>query len=236
MQDRERFDTRPVTNKGDRIDGHPDDAQPDKTPEDASKDPGFDQSAHQSNRSAQSNRNDQVLMTQSETCDSQDLSIDELIDSYSRFLFGYAYRLAGSVSDAEDLTQQTFLIAHQKLSQLRSQAAAKSWLCAILRSCWLKSIRRAQPKPVSSMEIELSEILVDRNNEFEFDSQAIQNALHELPPDYRLVLLMFYFEDLSYQEIAQKLNVKMGTVMSRLSRAKERVRLRLKNKEGLLDK
>ena len=69
----------------------------------------------------------------------------------------------------------------------------------------------------------------------EIDSQAIQLALNDLPPDYRLVLVMYYFEDLSYQEIANRLQVKMGTVMSRLSRAKERIRRRIGSRDHLLD-
>lgn len=164
-----------------------------------------------------------------------ELTINDLIDEYSKFLLSYGYRLAGSASDAEDLAQQTFLIAYQKLNQLRSPAAAKAWLCAILRSCWLKSIRRNSPVPASNFEFELGEMLVDEETEVEFDSQAVKLALTELPPDYRLVLLMYYFEELSYQEIADKLRVKIGTVMSRLSRAKERVRRRLGSKDQLLD-
>jgi len=163
----------------------------------------------------------------------QPICINHLIDEHSKFLFGYGYRLAGSVADAEDLTQQTFMIAHQKLNQLRCSKSVKSWLCAILRSCWLKSIRRNKPTPVCNFEFELDELLEDEIDESNIDSHAIQNAISELPDDYRLVLLMFYFEELSYQQIAEKLNVKMGTVMSRLSRAKDRVKRKLAGKENL---
>lgn len=170
-----------------------------------------------------------------DSVDYSSVDINELIDAQSQFLFGYAYRLTSSVSDAEDLTQQTFLIAHQKLDQLRSPSAAKSWLCAILRSCWLKSIRRTRPSPACNFEFELSELVAEESSEVEIDAQAIRQAIQELPPDYRLVLLMYYFEELSYQQIAEKLQIKIGTVMSRLSRAKDRVRRRLHNKDDLLD-
>ena len=182
---------------------------------------------------------DEVLLTEltsdHSVAEKNKPDIHQLIDDYSKFLFGYAYRLAGSVSDSEDLTQQTFLIAHQKLDQLRTPSAAKSWLCAILRSCWLKSIRRNTPLPASNFEFELGELLVAESGDTEIDSQAIQLALNDLPPDYRLVLVMYYFEDLSYQEIANRLQVKMGTVMSRLSRAKERIRRRIGSRDHLLD-
>lgn len=256
MQDRDQFDAEQAANKNDRLDGQKLPEQgghtaPTKEPnrtdrvlvtecqtnEQATSGAGTDSensnAAKGDSLSGGGLANGQAADVQSGECE---LTIDQLIDSHSRFLFGYAYRMAGSISDSEDLTQQTFLIAYQKLSQLRSSSAARSWLCAILRSCWLKSIRRNQPMPASNLEIELTEFLMDGVQEFDFDSQAIQNALQELPPDYRLVLLMYYFEGLSYQEIADKLEVKMGTVMSRLSRAKERVRQRLKSKDSLLDK
>ena len=166
--------------------------------------------------------------------ESIDFSIDFLIERYSSFLFGYAYRLAGNATDAEDLTQQTFLIAHQKLHQLRSKESAKSWLCAVLRSCWLKTIRRNLPTPASNYELELEEVLETELQEEAIDEQAVQKTIDELPEDYRLVLLMYYFEDLSYQEIAEKLQVKIGTVMSRLSRAKDRLRRKLGSKNKLI--
>lgn len=161
------------------------------------------------------------------------VSIDQLVSDHSKPLFGYGYRLTGSVADAEDLTQQTLMIAHQKLDQLRCSKSAKSWLCAILRSCWLKSIRRNKPTPASHFEMDLDEILEQKVDESTVDEILIQQAISELPDDYRLVLLMFYFEELSYQQIAEKLGVKMGTVMSRLSRAKDRVKRRLDGKTDL---
>lgn len=161
------------------------------------------------------------------------ISIDQLVSDHAKPLFGYGYRLTGSVADAEDLTQQTLMIAHQKLDQLRCSKSAKSWLCAILRSCWLKTIRRNKPTPASHFEMDLDEILEQKKDESTVDEILIQQAISELPDDYRLVLLMFYFEELSYQQIAEKLGVKMGTVMSRLSRAKDRVKRRLDGKADL---
>jgi RNA polymerase sigma-70 factor (ECF subfamily) len=165
----------------------------------------------------------------SENTNRSPIGVESLIDEYSQFLFAYAFRMTGMAVDAEDLTQQTFLIAYQKLPQLRNPASVKSWLCAILRSSWLKSIRKKKPRPVTDIDVALDDFTGDIPLESSIDSQAIQNLLNELPEDYRLVLLMFYFENLSYQEIALQLDVKMGTVMSRLSRAKAKLRERLGN-------
>src|SRR6516225_4025132 len=70
-----------------------------------------------------------------------DLDLPRLVADHAEVLYRYAFRLTGSVADAEDLTQQTFLIAHQKLSQVREPAGARGWLFAVLRRVYLKSQR-----------------------------------------------------------------------------------------------
>lgn len=180
-----------------------------------------------------SSTDDTVLENMTDGRSEESVSIHQLISEHSKPLFGYGYRLTGSVADAEDLTQQTFMIAHQKIEQLRCSKSAKSWLFAILRSCWLRSIRRKRPTPASHFEIDLDEMLEQEPDVSSVDEILIQKAMSELPDDYRLVLLMFYFEELSYQQIAEKLDVKIGTVMSRLSRAKDRVKRRLDGKADL---
>ena len=180
-----------------------------------------------------SSPDDTVLENSTDGTSEKSISIHQLISEHSKPLFGYGYRLTGSVADAEDLTQQTFMIAHQKLAQMRCSKSAKSWLCAILRSCWLRSIRRKKPTPASHFEIDLDEMLEQEPDVSSVDEILIQKAISELPDDYRLVLLMFYFEELSYQQIAEKLGVKIGTIMSRLSRAKDRVKRRLDGKADL---
>lgn len=180
-----------------------------------------------------SSTDDTVLENMTDGRSEKSVSIHQLISEHSKPLFGYGYRLTGSVADAEDLTQQTFMIAHQKIEHLRCSKSAKSWLFAILRSCWLRSIRRKKPTPASHFEIDLDEMLEQEPDVSSVDEILIQKAMSELPDDYRLVLLMFYFEELSYQQIAEKLDVKIGTVMSRLSRAKDRVKRRLDGKADL---
>lgn len=140
-------------------------------------------------------------------------------------LYRYAYRLTGSVPDAEDLTQQTFLIAQQKRDQVRDQDKARAWLFTILRSCFLKSLRKKAPLSAGDLEIEIElAATAPFPRESEVDGERLQAALNSLPDEFRLVLAMFYFEEYSYKEIAERLEVPMGTVMSRLSRAKKHLR------------
>ena len=152
------------------------------------------------------------------------LDINALIDQFHQGVYRYAFRLSGNRSDAEDLAQQVFLIAHRKLDQLKDQSKAGGWLMTITRSCFLKSIRRRRPMNETTLQMSVDQIPRESIDSESIDRMVLQDALLELPEDYRVVVLMFYFEHLSYKEIADQLGVKIGTVMSRLSRAKGTLR------------
>lgn len=154
------------------------------------------------------------------------LDMRTLVADYHRDVYRYAYRLAGRVPDAEDLTQQTFLIAQQRLHQVRQPDRVLSWLFAILRTCYLKSERKPVPMPATGIELDVDSI-PDGVSEKAVDEELLQAAIDELPDEFKLVLIMFYFEDCPYKEIAERLQIPIGTVMSRLTRAKGRLRARL---------
>lgn len=149
-------------------------------------------------------------------------------------VYRYAYRLSGRQADAEDLTQQTFLRAQSCLHQLRDPRAAQAWLFAILRSCWLAEVRRDRRAPTALLGGDAEELPEETESD-DIDEQEIQNAVQELPPEFRSVVLLFYFEECSYREIAEKLQLPIGTVMSRLSRAKSHLRARLHPEERAAD-
>jgi RNA polymerase sigma-70 factor (ECF subfamily) len=154
------------------------------------------------------------------------LDIHSLVVEHQRAVYRYAFRLTGNEADAEDLTQQTFLIAQQRLAQVREPDKAAAWLFAVLRSCYLKSKRKRQPINATGLELDV-ESIPDTVTEEDIDAEQLQLAINELPDEFKLVLVMFYFEGCSYKEIAAKLEVPIGTVMSRLTRAKGRLRGRL---------
>ncbi len=152
--------------------------------------------------------------------------IERLIHQYHGDVYRYGFRLSGNAADADDLAQQVFLAAHQKIDQLREMERARGWLLAITRNQFFKMYRRRRPVDSSSLELDVNQVPEDLEKE-EFDQERLQAALDEMPEPYRTVLLMFYFEDLSYQEIADTMQVAIGTVMSRLSRAKGQLRYKL---------
>jgi RNA polymerase sigma-70 factor (ECF subfamily) len=164
----------------------------------------------------------------------ESVSIEQLVLAHHAAIYRYAFRLTGAQVDAEDLTQQTFLTAQKKLHQLRDAGKALGWLYAVLRSCFLKSRRKPLPQVAANIDFEVEQItdsgpLAPALLEADLDRRAVQAAVDELPDEFKLVVLMFYFEDQSYKEIASELGLPIGTVMSRLSRAKSRLRAALES-------
>jgi RNA polymerase sigma-70 factor, ECF subfamily len=155
------------------------------------------------------------------------LDLTALVVAHHAPLYRYAYRLCGCAAEAEDLTQQAFLIAQRKLHQLREPERAGAWLYAVLRNCFLKSLRRQRPASAAALNLTVEEFAGPTPETDEIDREQLAQALANLPEEFRVVVLMFYFEELSYHEISEQLEIPIGTVMSRLSRAKGHLRRRL---------
>ncbi|MBX3442626.1 MAG: sigma-70 family RNA polymerase sigma factor [Planctomyces sp.] len=150
----------------------------------------------------------------------------ELVHQHYELVYRVAYRLSGSAADAEDLTQQVFLSACRASEQVRNPAAVRSWLLTILRNAFTRFRTRSQGRPWLSLENQ-AEPAVAALEQSEVDPEELQAALNELPAEFREPVILFYFESLSYREIAERLDAPIGTVMSRLSRAKSFLRKRL---------
>jgi RNA polymerase sigma-70 factor (ECF subfamily) len=167
-------------------------------------------------------------MSQSEA----ELSLATLVTDHAADLYRYSYRLCGSTADAEDLVQQTFLLAQQHLDQLRDPAAARAWLFTLLRSAYGRLVRKTRPSCGTDCDCQFDDFPEADTLDLDgpFDVEALQLALNKLPEEQRLVLVGFYFEECSYQELAQRLQIPLGTVMSRLARAKSQLRTLLAEK------
>jgi RNA polymerase sigma-70 factor, ECF subfamily len=154
-------------------------------------------------------------------------AVQRLVDEHYVPLYRYAYRLSGSSADAEDLTQEAFCKAQLNLSQLRDPRRAKPWLFSILRNAYLHRVRADRQQPVVPLEAvgDLAEPLPEPLPEI--DPERLQQALHELPESFRTPIILYYFEDFGYRDIAEQMDLPIGTVMSRLARAKAHLRSRL---------
>ncbi|OWK38236.1 RNA polymerase sigma factor [Fimbriiglobus ruber] len=151
-----------------------------------------------------------------------------LIDAHYESLYRYAYRLTGTVADAEDLTQEAFAKAIARLSQLRDRDRAKGWLFQILRNVYLHRVRDQRRHRFVSLDA-IGDVPEDSSApaESEVDPAKLQEALNDLDESFRTPLILFYFEDFSYRDIADQMDLPIGTVMSRLARAKAFLRTRL---------
>ena len=154
-------------------------------------------------------------------------ALEELVTAHYSSLYRYAYRLSGSAPEAEDLTQDAFCQAQAKWGQLREEGRARAWLFTILRNAYLHRVRSR--KTENAFPIDEMGDIPDRSSDalFEIDPQRLQDALNELPESFRTPIILFYFEDFTYRDIADQMNVPIGTVMSRLARAKSFLKGRL---------
>ncbi|HMP02684.1 MAG TPA: sigma-70 family RNA polymerase sigma factor [Gemmatales bacterium] len=153
-------------------------------------------------------------------------TIEHLVTSHYQSVYRYAVRLAGVPGDAEDLTQEAYRIAHEKLHQLRDADRARPWLFSIVRNLFLLAGRQRQRGGwVSLDDVEAPSAPPPPLEAV--DPAELQQALNDLPEEFRTPLILFYFDECSYRDIADQMQVPLGTVMSRLARGKAYLRRRL---------
>lgn len=147
---------------------------------------------------------------------------------HMKLLYNVALKYCGNVFDAEDIVQETYLMAFNKFYQLKEKSKCKPWLLRILRNNFLKSYqkKKARQKLVETDYIEFLKAGISADTaenilEKSSNQQIVQNAMDQLPEKYKEVLLLYYMDDMFYKDIAQTLDIPIGTVMSRLSRARE---------------
>jgi len=158
------------------------------------------------------------------TAEQRQTRTNQLLAINFEVVFRYAYRLTGCHSSAEDITQEVFLKAFKSIEQLRDPLAERGWLLAITRNEFARWCRLAATQRTTSTENDVADLVEGGESDLE-RRDWVQSALEQLPPEFRSVVLMFYFEQLSYTEIAESLSIPIGTVMSRLSRAKSQLKL-----------
>jgi RNA polymerase sigma-70 factor, ECF subfamily len=158
------------------------------------------------------------------------MSFEDLAMPLFPSLYGYARWLTGEPHEAEDLVQETYLKALRGFGSFREGTNFRAWMFRILRNTFLTS--RAGLKTMEPLDDELvEEIAEDGTPETHFlnraNGEALQHAIAALPLPFREVLLLSDVENMSYKEIGEALAIPIGTVTSRLMRARRRVRTAL---------
>jgi RNA polymerase sigma-70 factor (ECF subfamily) len=159
---------------------------------------------------------------------SADLKFENLVKRYYGDLYRFGLSLTGNETDAADLTQETFYIWANKGHQLQKAASAKSWLFTTLHREFLKTCRRRNRFSHQSIDESTEDLPnVPADCVERVDSRTLLRILGEIAEDFRAPLVLYYMEDLSYKEIADVLALPLGTVQSRIARAKIQLLRRL---------
>jgi RNA polymerase sigma factor (sigma-70 family) len=165
--------------------------------------------------------------------DSDNLNFEDIVSAYYQPLYRFGYSLAKNEHEAGDLAQQTFFIYAEKGESVRDKSKIKSWLFTTLYREFLR--RRRKDGRMDHYEPDMLEAAggtVEPHIRRHLDANLALEALAEVDKVYRQPLALFYMKDLSYKEIAETLDVPIGTIMSRLSRGKAQLRDIFKRKES----
>lgn len=165
---------------------------------------------------------------------------EAIVQRYARHVYNIAYRMVGNEADAKDLSQEAFLRVYRALRRIEPGAPLESWLYRIISNLYIDLLRKRPRARMESLDVPLETARGEVLREFpdiasspeailereQLDS-AIQRALGTLSEELRLVVVLSDIEGFSYEEIATLLRVPLGTVKSRLHRARQILQQRL---------
>lgn len=152
-------------------------------------------------------------------------AFEELVVSHQHRVFGVALRMLNNGAEAEEIAQETFLRAHGSLAEFRGDAKLSTWLYAIVSRLCLNRLASADRRAIRSGEEALLRVAdtgsgPDANAERGELEAALHRAIADLPEERRVVVILRDLEGLAYEEIARALDLELGTVRSRLHRAR----------------
>lgn len=175
------------------------------------------------------------LITRSQNGDID--AFEELVAKYERKVYAIAYRFMGNPEDAGDLTQEAFLKAYQSIKSFRQEASFSTWICRIVSNVCRDQLRKNKRQSQNSLDedVWLEEGTVqkqlkdqrptpDEVYESKELKEYLQGLINNLNPEYKMVVILRDIQGYSYEEIAQILDCSLGTVKSRLNRARKALR------------
>lgn len=155
----------------------------------------------------------------------------ELAEQQEKFMYNVALKYTGSRYDAEDLVQETMYLGLINFHQLREEDRFKSWIFTILRNQYFKSLRQSKIKQMSEFDERIEyvgelervseQIDIEAAYDKKTEAETLAKLVSRLPEQYKAVMILYFMEEFSYQQIADDLEIPIGTVMSRLSRGKQ---------------
>lgn len=200
--------------------------------------------ASQSSRenASESSREDDVLVKRAKGGDEQ--AYKQLVDKYQRALYFHVLKMIKDKEQVNDLVQEAFVKAFNNLNTYSTNYAFSTWLYRIATNHTIDYLRKKKLKTLSidepvktrdgemQMQLEDESAGTDRNIIRKQRQDMVQAAIEDLPPKYRKVIQMRHMEEKSYQEIADVLDLPLGTVKAHIFRARELLYKALKDKRG----
>ena len=165
--------------------------------------------------------------------DKLELSTEEIIEKYADMVYRLAVNEMGNRDDAQDVFQEVFMRLVRYRERISTEEHLKAWLIRVTINCARKQQTAAWRKNVTYLEQEDGEHLPDETgenpySEIENEDSPVVNAVAGLPEKYRIVIYLYYYEEMSVLEIAAALSEKESTVKSKLHRAREMLKTKLK--------
>ncbi len=178
--------------------------------------------------------NDEELVLQAVAGNAQ--SFEELVTKYEKLVYSICYRMFNNREDALDFTQDTFVKVYKNMEKAIGKGSFKSWICTIATNTCLDEIRKRSKRNTISIDAHydndesnakreiadtsltpLEEIVTKEDNEL------LNKAINNLAEDYKIIIVLRDIQGFSYDEIAESLEISLGTVKSRISRARNKL-------------
>ena len=167
----------------------------------------------------------------------QQSSFSELIDEYKNMVFGLSYKMTNSLEDAEDISQEVFIRVYKSLYNFNPNYKFSTWLYQMTLNLCRDRFRKGKIPSISldtppneGDQKDFNSLIADPKNNLEEDflqaeqTNFINALISSLPPKYREVIILRHLKDLSYEEMSKILNISLGSVKTRLFRAREKLR------------
>jgi RNA polymerase sigma-70 factor (ECF subfamily) len=187
---------------------------------------------------------DRVLIERAQKSDRE--AFNALIRKHERRAYQYAYRLTSNPEEASDVVAEAFVRVYSALHNFKGQSAFTTWFYRILTNCFLDIRKREKSRPAVSLEAALQTPDGELERQIEDPSasphdeserseraRSVEAAVEQLPEYQKAMIVMYHAEMMSYEEIAEALDLPIGTVKSRLNRARLSLREQLVRDEEL---
>ena len=189
--------------------------------------------------------NEQLLLERAKAGDVA--AFEKLIEAYQKKIFNLAYRMTGNFDDAGDMAQEALVRIFKSIANFREQSSFSTWVYRITTNVCLDELRKKKNKKVYSLDEEIhaedgeiqrqimsDDPLPDEIAEKEELKRIVNSAINSLPEEQKIVITLRDLQGLSYDEISEVLDCPVGTVKSRINRARQALKNVLMNKRELL--